>query len=418
MAKATGLNNSAIKPGQAGKLLFMFAMGSSSLILPTAVTVIAKQDSWISMLLVGPVNYLVMMIYLALADRFPGMSLAQYAQKVIGVRAGKLLSLTFIFFYLLLSALVLRNISDFLTMSVLPRTPFWFIDVSFMLVVIYGVYLGIETIARTGEILFAWGLSITFVILISLGNQLDLHNLEPLLYNGIIRPIKGTYPIIGFPIAEFVCFTSILPLVGKEFRPKLRKAIKLSFVCVTGSSTILTVFLIGVMGVDEVSRSPFSFYDMAKYINIEEILVRVEIMVAMVWFATVFSKLVICVYVLSVTTAHVLELSTYRPVIVPYAFIIVPLSVLVYRNVAHTKEFTLGVWTLYASAQGILIPLLLLAIAAIRGIRDSSDGRLPPPKQLQGVREEGAGDSSSGQDDPLPNVPQPQPRTRTGPSGA
>ncbi|MGO4370883.1 endospore germination permease [Paenibacillus sp. MCAF20] len=361
----------------------MFAMGSSTLILPTAVTVIAKQDSWVSMLLAGPINYFVLMIYLALAERFPNMSLAQYAQKLIGVWAGKLLSITYIIFFLILSSLVLRNISDFLGLSVLPQTPGWFINSTFMIVVVYGVYLGIETIARTGEILFTWGMLIIIVILVSLTNQFNFHNFEPILYKGLLRPIKGVYPILGFPIAEFVFFTSILPLVQKQSKPKLRKALKLAMIVLTTSSTILTFYLIGVMGVSEVTRSPFSVYDMAKYINIEEILVRVEILVAIVWIGTVFMKLVLCVYALTVTTAQVVGLQTYRPLVLPYAFIIVPLSMLVYRNIAHTKEVAMGVWTLYSSLQGIIIPLLLLLIAVITGKRDSTDGKFATDQQGQ-----------------------------------
>ncbi|MDQ0113598.1 GerAB/ArcD/ProY family transporter [Paenibacillus harenae] len=384
MGKTAGLNNSLITSGQAAKILFMFAMGSSTLILPTAVAAIAKQDSWLSFLIAGPINYLVLMIYLALNDRFPRMSLTQYAQKLIGVWAGKALSLTYIFFYLILSALVLRNISDFLGLSVLPQTPGWFINSTFMIVVGYGVFLGIETIVRTGEILFTWGLIIIFVVLVSLSNQFNFHNFEPILYQGLMSPIKGSYPIIGFPIAEFVFFTSILPLITKQGKPKLRKDLKLVIVCLTFASTVMTVFLIGVMGVSEVSRSPFSVYDMAKYINIEEIVVRVEILVAIVWIGTVFMKLVLCVYALTVTTAQVLGLNTYRPLVMPYSVIIVPLSIFIYRNVAHTKEVAAGVWTLYSSVQGILFPLILLFIAVLTGKRDSEYGIFPSPKNTDG----------------------------------
>lgn len=412
MGKTAGLNNSLITSGQAAKILFMFAMGSSTLILPTAVSTIAKQDSWVSFLIAGPINYFVLMIYLALNDRFPRMSLTQYAQKLIGVWAGKLLSITYIFFYLILSALVLRNISDFLGLSVLPQTPGWFINGTFMLVIVYGVFLGIETIARTGEILFTWGLVIIFIVLVSLTNQFNFHNFEPILYQGLMRPIKGVYPILGFPIAEFVFFTSILPLVTKQGKPKLRKALKLSVLCLTGASTIMTIFLIGVMGVSEVTRSPFSVYDMAKYINIEEILVRVEILVAIVWIATVFMKLVLCVYVLTVTTAQVLGLKTYRPLVMPYAIVIIPLSMLVYRNIAHTKEVTMGAWTLYSSVQGILFPLILLVIAVIRDKRDSTDGILPSPKNTNGASPKDSAQSAddSGQKKPADDGKQAEPQ--------
>jgi spore germination protein KB len=384
MSKFAGMNNAEITSGQCAKILYLFALGSAALILPTSVTAIAKQDGWISMLLAGPFNYFILIALLALADRFPNLSLAQYAERVLGVWGGKIVTLLYIFFFLLLSALVLRNISDFMNLSVLPLTPEWFIDSTFMIVVIYGVYLGIETIARTGEILFGWGMFVIIIVTFSLFNQFNFHNFEPFLYEGWERPIKGVYPILGFPIGEFVFMTMIFPLVREKDRKKLRKSLKLSAVLVTVISVLITVFLVGVMGVDEASRSPFAVYDMAKNINIEEILVRVEILVAMVWIGTVFMKLALCVYVLTVITAQMLKLSTYRTLILPYAVIIVPLSLTVYRNVAHASEFAMGIWTIYSLFQGFVLPVLLLVIAIIRGKRDNSDGSFPEVKPKEG----------------------------------
>ncbi|MBD2868353.1 GerAB/ArcD/ProY family transporter [Paenibacillus arenilitoris] len=386
MSKYAGLNNAAISASQCAKIFFLFGLGSAALIVPTAVTAIAKQDAWISMLLVGPVNYLVMAVYLALAERFPNLSIAQYAERVIGTWAGKALTFTYILFFLLLSALVLRNISDFLGLSVLPQTPDWFIDVTFMIVVIYGVYLGIETIARTGEILFAWGLFVVLIILLSLLNQFELSQFEPLLYEGFERPIKGVYPVFGFPVCEFVFITVILPLVDKEERPKLKRYINWTVVLITVTGCLLTVFLIGVLGVSETARSPFAVYDMAKNINIEEILVRVEILVAIVWIGTVFMKLVLCVYVLAVLTGQMLNLSTYRPLVFPYSVLVIPLSLIAYRNSAHTNLFAMGVWTTYSAFQGLLLPSLLLAVAAIRGLRDNGGGMFPKLAQAGGNR--------------------------------
>ncbi|MCA0758597.1 endospore germination permease [Paenibacillus sp. N4] len=398
MGKYAGINNTMISSGQCAKILFLFALGSAALILPTAVTVIAKQDAWISMLLAGPINYFVVMIYLALADRFPNLTLAQYSEKVIGTWAGKAFTLTFVFFMLLLSALVLRNISDFITLSVLPLTPLWFINVTFMVVIIYGVYLGIETIARTGEIIFSWGMFVMTILVFALFSQFNFHNFEPFLYEGWMRPVKGIYPILGFPIGEFVFLTAILPLIKQEDRQKLRKHLKLSVVLISTMSILMVVFLLGVMGVYEASRSPFAIYDMVKYINIEEILVRVEVLVAVIWVGTVFMKLALCVYTLSVMSAQMLKLATYRPLVAPYAFIIVPLSMIVYRNNAHANHFAMEVWTVYSVFQGVVLPLGLLLVAVIRGKKDFSDGSFPEPKKVEKKAggEKGAGGTSGG----------------------
>jgi spore germination protein KB len=289
---------------------------------------------------------------------------------------------------------------------VLPLTPEWFIDVTFMVVIIYGVYLGIETIARTGEILFGWAIIVIAIVLFSLLNQLDLHHFEPFLYDGWDRPLKGVYPVLGFPIGEFVFLTMIFPLIRQQDRKKLRRSLKLSAAAITFVSTLITIFLVGVMGVSEASRSPFAVYDMAKNINIEEILVRVEILVAMVWIGTIFMKLALCVYVLTVMTAQMLKLTTYRPLVIPYSFIIVPLALTVYRNAAHTQSFTVEVWTIYSLVHGFLLPSLLLAIAAIRGKKDTSDGSFPPVQNKEKTSWN-AGDHAEKEGDQVDKKPAP-----------
>lgn len=389
MAKGTGTANGSITSGQLSKLLFLFSIGSAALLLPTAVVSIAKQDGWISMLIVIPIHYAFIYIYLLLYRRFPKLTLAQYAEKIAGAWIGKVVTLTFVFFFALLGALVLRNVTDFITKSVLPQTPEWFIAGTFMMVVAYGVFLGFETIARTGEILFVWTLVIIGLISFTLLNQMHPDNLLPVLYKGWSLPLKGIYPVIGFPLAECVFLTAILPLIRDDEQAKLKKMIGWSVLLSGGIGVIIALLIVSVLGVEEAMRSPFSVYEMAKSINIEEILVRVEILVAMVWIGTVFTKLAITLYSLVVLLAQMLGLRSYRPLVYPISLLTVPLSLIVYRNSIHGSTFASEVWTVYAVLQGVIIPLALLTAAKLFDKKSAEDGRFPEktPQTPSGARE-------------------------------
>lgn len=383
MSKISGITNGEITSGQLAKILYLFTLGSAALIVPTAMVSLAKQDSWISMLLVIPIHYSFIYLYLLLYNRFPRLSLVQYTEKIIGVWPGKAIALTFVFFYLVLSSLVLRNMADFLGKSVLPRTPEWFISGTFMIVIAYGVYLGIETIARTGEILFFWTLLVVIIISLTLLNQMQGENFAPVLGNGWSMPFKGLYPVLGFPLAECVFLSSILPMVKEQDRTKLNRRLGAAVVLSGGISTVIISLLIAVLGVSETMRSPFPVYEMAKSINIEEILVRVEILFAMVWIGTLFMKLALTVYSLVVSLSQLLGLSTYRPMVFPLCAMIVPLSMIIYRNNVHATVFSMDVWTVYSVTQGVLIPLALLMIAVAFGRRSELDGRFPERKPVR-----------------------------------
>ncbi|WP_168121413.1 endospore germination permease [Paenibacillus sp. HB172176] len=377
MSKLSGVTNGEVTSSQLSKMLYLFSLGSAALIVPSAMITLAKQDAWISLFLVIPFHFLLIIIYLQLFKRFPRLTIAQYAEKIAGKWLGKGITFSYVFFFLLLSSLVLRNMTDFVSKSVLPQTPDWFVGGTFMFVVVYGVYLGIETIARTGELLFIGGTLVMILITLILMNQMHLENLKPIMGNGWTMPFKGMYPLLGFPICEGVFITALLPLVQEKDREKLRKNLFSAVLLTVAVSALVIVLVLAVLGASEAIRSPFAVYEMVKLINIEDIVVRVEILFAVVFIGTVFMKLVLTVYVLAVLLAQMLGSTCYRPYVYPCGFLIAPLSLVVYRNSVHSSIFATDVWTVYSVAQGFLLPLFLLMAAVMLRKRSNQDGRFP-----------------------------------------
>ncbi len=374
MNSSSGMNNTQISASQLSKMLFLYSLGTAVLIMPTMVTIVAKQDSWVSMMLVMFLQLLVPLLYVALSDRFPHLSIAEYSQKIVGKWGGKLISLLFVFYFLVLSSLVLRNISDFLNLSVLPATPTWFINVTFMLIVIYGVFLGGETVARLSELLSFWLIFVIIIVVVALFNKFDIHRFEPVLYDGWLPVFRGAYLMLGFPVAEYVFLTVLLPMVKIEERVKLKKSMAWTVIIIGVTSLVLVLLLQGVLGIYETSRSQFAIFDMAKNINVEEILVRVEVLVAIVWICSAFIKLVLCVYTLCLLTTQFLGLQSYRTLIVSYAFLIVGITSQIYRNIGHAKQFSLHVWSTYSVLQALVLPLLLYIAAVLMGKKYVDNG--------------------------------------------
>ena len=92
------------------------------------------------------------------------MTLYEYNEKVFGKWAGKL-----IFFFLhSLRLLVLQLFyimwGTFMTTQVMPETPIESILILFAGILVMGLRLGLEVIARTAEILFPWFLHSVYYI--------------------------------------------------------------------------------------------------------------------------------------------------------------------------------------------------------------------------------------------------------------
>nr|WP_319800740.1 GerAB/ArcD/ProY family transporter [Brevibacillus borstelensis] len=88
-------------------LVIAFTMGTSFLLGPSPLALEAKQNAWIAAIIGIVIDLVLIVMYVALGNLFPGMTLAQYSEKILGKWPGKLISLLFFSFFIFLSALML-----------------------------------------------------------------------------------------------------------------------------------------------------------------------------------------------------------------------------------------------------------------------------------------------------------------------
>ena len=101
-------------------LVMLFSLGSAILIVPSALSSVAKQDGWISAVIGVALGAGIVQMFVILDRQHPGQSLVETCETVLGRFAGKLVGLLYFMFFFLLATLVLRNIGDFITTIVMP----------------------------------------------------------------------------------------------------------------------------------------------------------------------------------------------------------------------------------------------------------------------------------------------------------
>lgn len=268
--------------------------------------------------------------------------------------------------FLYLSALVLRNLGDFVTTNVLTQTPIQVVHIIFMVSIIYGAYFGLEVIARASEILFPITIMTFFITAFLLFKEVDFSKLLPILPDGWLSPVKGMYPMLGFPMSELVIMIFIFPFVIEQNKIKNYFILFTIIAAVLGS--LIVTITISVLGVDITARSTFSVFELAKEIKVGEFFERVEVLVGIIWIMTIFVKLSISFYVANLASAQIFNLKSYRATLLPYGLFVVALSMLVYRNTAESYGFITGAYPIYSLFHSLFIPALLLLIAKFRKI--------------------------------------------------
>ncbi|MFE5321740.1 endospore germination permease [Paenibacillus sp. NPDC056579] len=347
-------------------LAILFTLGSSLLISPSGLAFAAKQDAWIAAIFGLAGGLLLIPLYYRFAILFPQKTLVQYSQELLGRWPGRAVVLLYFIFFFTLGALVLRNIGDFITAQVLPNTPLQFIHVFFLAVIIFGVRHGIETFTRSGEIFLPWVSFFFLFMVVLLPTQTHMDQIRPILGYGLKPVLQATVPLIGTPYLELVVFLMILPCVNQS--RKTAKAFATG-VAIGGMGLIMISLLsILVLGADLTARHIYPSFTLAKKISVGNFLERVEVIMAGIWFITIYFKLSICFYAATMTFAELFRLKEARPLYLPFGMIMVVYSIVAYPNSAYFLNFATKIWVWFSATFGLLIPLLLLAAARLRKI--------------------------------------------------
>ena len=98
-----------------------FLIGTALLLIPTAVIAFARQDALIALFLGMLPSFLLILMLSSLQSKFPGKTLIQYSDEILGPYLGKLASIIYLWLVFHLAVLVLRNTGDFIGLAVYPE---------------------------------------------------------------------------------------------------------------------------------------------------------------------------------------------------------------------------------------------------------------------------------------------------------
>ncbi|WP_028592596.1 GerAB/ArcD/ProY family transporter [Paenibacillus massiliensis] len=343
-------------------LTINFTFGTSILVVASLLAIQVKQDAWISSIIGMLVNILMVSLYILLLNMYPGLTLAQMTEVILGKWLGKVISILYVLFFFLLTVYLINLTANFIVTTIFTDTPLIAIHITFTLVVVMAVRYGLEVFSRAAE-LFAPFIFVCFLfIFIALIPLIDVTKIEPVFEAGI-GPIL--YTGVHFAsIQELVCFMMVAPFIN---RPKqIPKALLLG--AGIGGLIIVMVTTISmlVLGPDFSARNLFPAFVLAKKISLGQFLQRVEIIMLAIWFLGVFIKTTVCLFSTVLSLAQTLNMKNYKLYTYPVGILMVVYTSLVYPNVTAYLEFLFETWYLYSYTMMLVIPLLLLVIALIR----------------------------------------------------
>ncbi|MFG6147719.1 GerAB/ArcD/ProY family transporter [Halobacillus sp. B23F22_1] len=371
------MDNQTISPRQFMFLVILFTVGSSILIVPGPLAAQAKQDAWLSITISILIGLLLILFYDRMTNLMEGKTFVQATIMVFGNWFGRFLLFFYLSFLFILGALVLRNIGDFMTTEIIPATPLQFTHILFLIVVIWGAYLGLEVMGRSAEMFMPWVLILLVFFTITLTPQIKAENLQPFLGEGVVPVLSTSTLVIGTPLLEMVTFLMIFPYV-KEAKAKAKRKAWLLGIFIGGMIlTLITLLCLLVLGSDLTALNTFPSYKLAQKINIAGFLEGLEIVIGIIWMLTIFFKMVIIYYAVTVGVAQFLTIDDHRPLLLPLGMGMIVLSIIAYPDVAYFETFFAETWFPYALTNGFLLPVFVWIGLLIKSKRNKKQQALP-----------------------------------------
>lgn len=353
-----------IRPWQLTVLVTMITVGDSILVLPAIPAFQAKQDAWISAIVGLLAGLAIIFLFVKASKLNAGLTLVELNRHILGRWVGPVVSLLFLLYLLITISAILREFGDFSVTHMLPGTPVEAVLILFLLPVIAGAWLGLETVSRAGEIFVPFFFLFVLVLTFALLPQLNWHNILPILEGGIKPILRGSFACISFPFAELVVLMMIFPAINRPdetMRSMQRGALIGGIIIITA-----ILFSVLVLGAESAGRDQFPSYELVKTISIGKFFERAEEVFAVLWFITGFFKVTIFFYSFNLGLSQLIKLNDRRIAMLPVGMIAIALAILIAPNITYYNYFISRYWYYMDFFFSVGVPLLLFVVYVFR----------------------------------------------------
>ncbi|TGE34603.1 endospore germination permease [Desulfosporosinus sp. Sb-LF] len=323
---------------------------------------ITKHDTWLAVIAGVALTVPLALVYIALAQRFPGKNLVEMNELIYGPYLGKLISLQYIGLFLTILASNLWFIGDFFLTYILPETPILVIMIMFMFICAWAVRNGIEVIARTSFLFVLITLLITSITFILLLKNMKITNLLPVLDIPLRDFIHSTNILMAIPFNEVFVFLMVIPYMNNQ---KHIKATTLLGLTIGGLNMLLMTIRNTLVLGPLVAILTSSSMESVRLINIGKILTRLEMVVAISLLVSLFLKVSVFYYATVLGIAQLVKMRSYLPLVLPVGIIGITLA-LCFESSMQFIYTSQNTFPIFSIPFYILIPILSLFIAKIR----------------------------------------------------
>lgn len=345
----------------------------SSILLAREVYLFLQQEALAGVVLGYLICRVFVWVYGKLAKRFPGKSLRELAGQVFGKVLGTLVSLLYLYYFFCLLILNTRDLGDFVSEMILPKTPMAVIVALFLAVCAMAVRSGMRNLAR-GSFLMVMIILISVVTNgLLLLKEMDYEHFLPLLTNPVHEYFVAAHFMAALPFGEVFVLYALEPHMERpeEMGRAMKEGLNLAF------AVFLLVVLrdVAVLG-EYIEIATMPSFSVLRLINIGDVLTRLEMIYAVLLIGQLFFKVTLLYSVVQEHLCGLLRLSDPKILIHIVGAAALVFSLVVFNSYYESAEWLDHTATLFSTVFIMILPAALLLTAVVRR-RPTVDGKPP-----------------------------------------
>lgn len=352
-------------------LIFIFLLGSS---LITGVGLEAERDVWIAVFLATFLGLGLGLFYYELVALHSGSNLFEIMEYCFTRPVAIGLGMVYSIYFLYVASRITRTFTELITIAILPLTPAEVISITFLLVIAYMIYLGLEVFARVTEIFlpYLFLFLFLFVIFLIASGLVDFSHLLPVMRDGFTPIMKALFPpLLTFPFGELIVLTIILSNVNKF---DTSKGTVFRGILIGGIFLTIVMFSIVItIGPEMMQNKTFPLLSTSRRIALGEFIERIEALIVFLMLLSTLVKVTIFLYCGLKGLQYIFR--------VPYKFLAVPIAlgvsgasnIISLDYAEHLEEGMIFTTAILHPPMQFIIPLVIFIVLKIKKRRNSSN---------------------------------------------
>lgn len=261
-------------------------------------------------------------------------------------------------FILLQTSLILREFTEAIVATVLPKTPPIIIALTFLLTVLYLSSKGIEAISRTALMFMYFFIAGTILLLVLPLSWVQAVQLLPIWGNGIKNVVE-----YGWLNTSTYFQVLLLLLLAPALRKESMRT-KAGIYSIIASSLLVSAFvmvLLGTFTFPVADKMTYPIYQLSRVIYVSRFIQRLEAIFVFLWTSAAVIKMGLGLWLTAYLFAYAQKIPVYRPLLFIFALILFILTFLP-PDLPTVLGLAGSIYETYGGIITILFPLIVVAM--------------------------------------------------------